>query len=86
MFSMLKYLKCGNWIYWILLINHGLQLLLVHLCFQIWGENVFSFQRRTHFDVYGELKNWKNMFLSRNSDLVTETKHGMENKIFFCHS
>lgn len=54
---MLKYLKCGNWIYWVLLINHGLQLLLVHLCFQIWGGNAFSFQRRTHYDTYDELKN-----------------------------
>lgn len=44
---------------------------------------MFSFQRKTH-DIYGELKNWRNMFLSRNSDLVTETKHGMENKIICC--
>lgn len=50
------------------------------------GGNAFSFQRRTHYDTYDELKNGKNMFLSRNSDLVTKTKHGMENKMIFCHS
>lgn len=26
-----------SWTYWLLLINHGLLLLLVYLCFQIWG-------------------------------------------------
>lgn len=53
---MLKYLKCGNWIYWVLLINPGLQLLLVHLCFQIWGEMHFLFKEE---HIMTLMMNWK---------------------------
>lgn len=46
-------------------------------------EEMFSLHRRTHFDIQGELKIWKSVFLSRNKvSLLTETKRDMENKMF----